>query len=141
MFNVVVSKVIVTRFKLQKCLIAAFRANINRESQKFYTIAEKKKESIRSSAMERTKKNECIRSSTIKQTKKNEGFHSSTIDVLPLLLMIECTPESSGCYSVYSVHITMFINSTARHRLRGEGSEGRFSETKDDARELPENAQ
>ena len=56
-------------------------------------------------------------------------------------LMTECTPESSGCYSVYSVHITMFINSTARHRLRGEGSEGRFSETKDDARELPENAQ
>jgi hypothetical protein len=43
MFNVVVSKVIVTRFKLQKCPIAAFRANINRESQKFYTIAEKKK--------------------------------------------------------------------------------------------------
>jgi hypothetical protein len=63
----------------------------------------KKKLSILSLAMERTKKNECIRSSTIKQTKKNEGIHSSTIDVLPLLLMIECTPESSGCYSVYSV--------------------------------------
>jgi chromatin remodeling complex protein RSC6 len=100
MFNVVVSKVIVTRFKLQKCLIAAFRANINRESQKFYTIAEKKKESIRSSAMERTKKNECIhsstmkqtkknkciRSSTMKRTKKNEGIPSSTIDVMPLLV-------------------------------------------------------
>ncbi len=74
MFNVVVSKVIVTRFKLQKCLIAAFRANINRESQKFYTIAEKKKESIRSSAMERTK--ERMHSFLNYETNEEKQMHS-----------------------------------------------------------------